>query len=344
MKITGSDITMASSHAALTTTVKEESLSIRVGTQRPGRHRHDSVELSHEARKAADGKEKTGNCTDNKDGAAMEPKLQLLKSIIERMTGSRIRLKDSAPVSECGEGGEGASAKPDKAVEGGKSAGFGISYDYSESYRESESTTFSASGMINTSDGRQIAFSLDLAMQRSFASDTSISIRAGDAVKKDPLVINFDGTAAQLSDTRFSFDIDADGQLDQLASLGANSGFLALDNNGDGQINDGSELFGAKTGNGFAELAQYDQDKNGWIDENDSIFNKLSVWKNPGDGSGSLLSLKESGVGAIYLGNQATPFAIKDASNNELGQVRSSGIYLAEQGGVGSIQQIDLAV
>ncbi|HTY21429.1 MAG TPA: hypothetical protein VMC44_07310 [Geobacteraceae bacterium] len=55
----------------------------------------------------------------------------------------------------------------------------------------------------------------------------------------------------------------------------------------------------------------------------------------PDDGSGSLLSLKESGVGAIYLGNIATPFTIKDDANSELGQVKASGIYLAEQGGPG---------
>jgi hypothetical protein len=181
-------------------------------------------------------------------------------------------------------------------------------------------------------------------MQRSFTSDLSIEIQAGDRVKKDPLVINFDGTAAQLSDTPFTFDIDGDGNADQLATLGANSGFLALDKNGDGEINDGTELFGPKTGNGFSELALYDLDKNNWIDENDAVFTDLSVWRNPGAEDASLLSLKESGVGAIYLGNLSTPFTIKDASNTELAQVKSSGIYLMEEGGVGSIQQLDLAV
>ena len=38
--------------------------------------------------------------------------------------------------------------------------------------------------------------------------------------------------------------------------------FLSLDKNSDGIINDGSELFGAASGNGFADLAKYDEDGN----------------------------------------------------------------------------------
>ncbi len=40
------------------------------------------------------------------------------------------------------------------------------------------------------------------------------------------------------------------------------------------KINDGSELFGTSSGDGFKDLATYDEDENGWIDENDSIFSK----------------------------------------------------------------------
>jgi hypothetical protein len=345
MKITGSDITMTSTHATFEKYVKKESFSMQVGTEKPRGHGHnDRVELSHEARKAEKGNEKGTCCCGNEDGAQLEPRLQLLKAIIEKITGSKIRVMDGGPTALSEECAQTEQAPPAKEPGVDKSAGFALSYSYHESYRERERMTFSAEGVINTSDGRQISFSLDLAMQRSFSSELSIDIQAGDAVKKDPLVINFEGTAAQLSDTPFTFDIDGDGNADQLASIGANSGFLALDKNGDGEINDGSELFGPKTGSGFSELAQYDLNKNNWIDENDAVFNDLAVWRNPGEEGASLLSLKESGVGAIYLGNLSTPFTIKDTSNTELAQVRSSGIYLMEEGGVGSIQQLDLAV
>lgn len=43
-------------------------------------------------------------------------------------------------------------------------------------------------------------------------------------------------------------------------------------------VNNGSELFGPTNGNGFQELAEYDKDGNGWIDENDEIFGSLKIW------------------------------------------------------------------
>lgn len=159
---------------------------------------------------------------------------------------------------------------------------------------------------------------------------------------KDPLAINFDGTAAQLTQETFSFDIDADGNDDQIAFVGPRSGLLALDTNSDGTINDGSELFGALSGDGFADLAAYDGDQNGWIDENDAIFSRLRIWMKTAAGENQLFALAEKGVGAIYLGRVETPFSVKDADNTLQGQVRATGLFLFEDGGVGTMQQFDL--
>ena len=63
----------------------------------------------------------------------------------------------------------------------------------------------------------------------------------------------------ELSDQTFYFDLDADGKEEEISVLNG-SGYLALDKNGDGVINDGSELFGTKNGDGFADLARYDED------------------------------------------------------------------------------------
>ena len=65
-------------------------------------------------------------------------------------------------------------------------------------------------------------------------------------------MLNFGGSAAELTTTRFAFDIDSDGRQDQIAFVGANSGFLALDRNSDGVIGDGRELFGPTTGQGLS--------------------------------------------------------------------------------------------
>ncbi|AKL96003.1 hypothetical protein CACET_c25580 [Clostridium aceticum] len=224
-----------------------------------------------------------------------------------------------------------------------QSSGWGIVYDYRESYIETERMEFTSSGIIRTADGREINFSVNLTMSRSFAEHHSIHFRAGDAVVVDPLVINFNGKGVGLSEQKFSFDLTMDGKMEQISYLKPGSGFLAIDLNGDGKINDGSELFGPSTGNGFQELAQYDEDGNGWIDENDSIYDKLMIWTKDENGSDQLFALGELGIGAIYLGGIQTPFDIKDGQNQLHGQVSRSSIYVKENATVGIIQQIDLA-
>jgi len=57
-----------------------------------------------------------------------------------------------------------------------------------------------------------------------------------------------------------------------------------------------------------------------------------------------MIALGQKDIGAIYLGHLDTPFQLKDNQNQLLGQISSSGIYLQEQGGVGTIQQVDLAI
>ncbi len=179
-------------------------------------------------------------------------------------------------------------------------------------------------------------------MSREFVSQKDISIRAGDAALTDPLVINFDGSAPDLTETKYTFDLDADGSLEQISFVTRGSGFLALDLNGDGAVNNGGELFGPDTGDGFKELAGYDQDHNNWIDESDEIFHRLRIWTKDRDGNDRLFALGEKGIGAIYLGNAATPFQFKNSVNEQQGQLRTTGLFIRENGAAGTVQQIDL--
>lgn len=219
-----------------------------------------------------------------------------------------------------------------------------LSFSAEEYYTEQENTLFSTVGTVRTADGREINFNVDLAMSRSFTQAYRQEMDLAALQKTcDPLVINFDASTATLSDQKFMFDVDADGEEDSISMLGAGSGYLALDKNGDGVINDGSELFGPQSGNGFQDLAAYDEDGNGWIDEGDSIWSKLKIWcKNP-DGTDSLYTLGEKGLGAICLQNTATDFALKGNSGRDNGYIRNTGIFLYENGNVGTVQHLDLA-
>ena len=163
-------------------------------------------------------------------------------------------------------------------------------------------------------------------------------------VLTDPLVVNFGGSPAQLTLDKIDFDLNSDGKKDRISFLEPGSGFLVLDKNGDGLVNDGQELFGTQSGNGFKDLAQYDIDKNGWIDESDPIFSQLQIWHRDQNGLEQLSGLLELNIGAIYLQSQETQFSFKDNQNNLQGQVVSSGIFIGEDRTVGSVQQIDLVV
>jgi hypothetical protein len=271
--------------------------------------------------------------------SAADLQVTILKLLVEKLTGRKLELFDARAMNN----GKEVELPPEQASHGNPSQGWGAVYHAEETTLEQESTQFSAQGIVRTADGREITLSVELNMSREFISHTQLTVRAGDALK-DPLVINFEGNAAELTRTKFAFDIDADGRMDQIAFVGPNSGFLALDHNGDGTINDGRELFGALSGNGFADLAAYDTDGNSWIDENDAIFARLLIWSHDGEGNDRLEGLLERNVGAIYLDQTATPFALKDNDNALLGVVRASGVYLKEDGGVGTVQQLDLVV
>ncbi|MFT0851643.1 hypothetical protein VRY85_12790 [Achromobacter sp. F4_2707] len=375
MKIADYSIGMNSEHTYARQVSRTETLRAWVGDQRPdfeaqanpGQTTTTSaqVAISEAARQAvaaaAEQQKTAPSEAEAEQAAAVEsinddtitdPKLGLLIKIVEALTGKKVKLMDAGEIGKiAGYNDELAEVESQKinlqANHGSGEAelqGWGVEYDFHEEIYESEKTSFSASGEIHTADGKRIQFDITLQMSREFYQQTSVSFRAGDAQRKDPLVINFEGNAAELTDQKFDFDIDADGQVDRISFLSSASGFLALDKNGNGTIDDGSELFGTRTGNGFAELAAYDSDGNGWIDENDAIFASLRIWTKDANGDDHLSTLAERNIGALYLGQTATPFDLKDKRNNQHGQILSTGLYLSENGRVGTMQQLDLFV
>ena len=122
---------------------------------------------------------------------------------------------------------------------------------------------------------------------------------------KDPLIVTLDGSMARLGDDVTSFDLDVDGTNDRVRLTAGASSFLVRDLDGNGAITDGRELFGAISGDGFADLAALDDDGNGWIDEGDAAFAELSL-----SGPEGMRSLADAGVGAISVRSVASPFTI----------------------------------
>lgn len=218
-------------------------------------------------------------------------------------------------------------------------------FERRDEYREIETLQFGAMGTVETEDHRTITFNTQFDLVRDHQTEHTVRLK-GDNINEirliDPLVINFQDEPAILNDTQFSFDLNADGKNEEIACLGEGNGFLALDRNDNCRIDDGTELFGPTTANGFTELRTYDQDQNGWIDENDPVFNQLKIWERDTSGKDSLETLEQKGIGAICLQNVAAEFGYKNDEDNLLGQSKRAGIFLREDGTAGTVQQIDL--
>jgi len=360
MKITDAQIRMQSQHLLQHEQSREESLKVWVGNERPpvaadpqtttaeSGESGDRLTLSrtafrhsrHSPRPA-----KTPQEASAPSGSGEDPKLTAMRLILEALTGKRITI---AKPQEFKEGGAPvALPSSDQAGEGPAAstrAGWGLEYDLHLTLSEHEETAFAANGEVRTEEGLSLQVAMEMTMSRDFVETTDIQIRAGDALLVDPLVINFSDHPPMLSEEKIGFDLDSDGQEEQISMVTPGSGFLFLDRNNDGLATDGSELFGPRSGSGFQELAALDSDANGWLDDNDPLFAKLQVWVKDTAGSDYFAPLKSFRVGALLLDHQATPFSLNDQHNRQLGQITDTGLFLREDGSSGTLQEIHLTV
>ena len=285
-----------------------------------------------------------------------ELKLRLLQAILSSLTGKKVKMwmpkirLYSDGYDKTGQitnnlrllsASDRQQARVNTASGQGGS-GFGLIYNRNETQVEKSRVTFAAQGIVKTADGREINLNINYNIDQEVINQSSFQLRAGDALM-DPLVINFGGSVASFSDRTMSFDLDFDGDQETVHMLNANSGYLALDSNSNGIIDDGTELFGPKTNSGYGELAKYDEDGNGWIDESDSVFNSLKIWYHDESGNSQLVALTDKNVGAIYLGNADTQMNMY-SQTGMAGALKQSGLILMENGESRIMQEIDLKI
>jgi hypothetical protein len=119
-----------------------------------------------------------------------------------------------------------------------------------------------------------------------------------------PVVLNLGGRAmiatVPPTESRTWFDLDANGIVERTGWITGDSALLARDRNGNGRIDDGSELFGEATPvlgraavNGYEALAELDENRDGILDRRDRAFSELLVWKDiNGDGASQVHELR----------------------------------------------------
>ncbi len=166
------------------------------------------------------------------------------------------------------------------------------------------------------------------------------------ANRRDPLLVDLGAGIQTVGlEANLHFDGDANGLKERTGWAAVGTGLLMLDRDNDGQLTDGSELFGDATPvnggiavNGFLALAQYDRNRDGRIDAADPVWNQLKVWThatdpitgnpilNDPDYGGELRTLDELGIRAIHL--NATTDQVTDAQGNT--RLRSASLELAD--------------
>ncbi len=222
-----------------------------------------------------------------------------------------------------------------------------ITIETKEEYYKKQTVDFSTSLEIQTPDKNYI-MNLEIAFSKELYEAHNMELQFGNPNLKDPLVINYSEDSNpfdNLSTLRFEFDLNNDGENELIPLLKKGSGFLAYDRNDNGEIDNGHELFGPKTDDGFQELAQYDHDNNNWIDENDAIFDKLKVWQINENGDNNLVSLVDLNIGAIYLESVESGFEYQNKIDKVDAVQRANGIYVKNDGsGIRMINALDIAL
>ena len=141
----------------------------------------------------------------------------------------------------------------------------------------------------------------------------------------DPIVIdlNKDGLHLTQLNPALNFDHDSNDFKEATGWISNDDAFLTYDKNGNGIIDDGSEMFGeTNAANGFEALKKFDDNKDGKIDENDAIWQKLSLWRDINSDAktdeGELISIKDTDIKSIDLNYSNTHIA---SNGNTIKQV-----------------------
>ncbi len=181
----------------------------------------------------------------------------------------------------------------------------------------------------------------------------SLFIQSRDARPTDPLAIDLDGDGIETipvnATTRVLFDHDGDGTRTGTGWLKGDDGWLVLDRNGNGQIDNGGELFGVdttlpnarKATDGFSALASLDSNQDSVFDAADAEFARVQIWCDlDQDGvsdPGELQSLSAAGIARISLASVPGRMQLNGGNIQT-----ASAIFTRTDGSTGKVANIDL--
>ena len=171
--------------------------------------------------------------------------------------------------------------------------------------------------------------------------------------KKDPMTLDLDGDGLETvgidSSNPILFDHTGDGIANATGWISPDDGFLVHDLNGNGQIDNGTELFGdstpifneageviGKAEDGFDALVQQDTNGDGIVNANDDNWQDLRIWQDTNSNGtteeGELHTLASLGIAGIEVAK--TENSVQLSNGNEIADL---GKFIYEDGSEGSL-------
>jgi Ca2+-binding RTX toxin-like protein len=178
----------------------------------------------------------------------------------------------------------------------------------------------------------------------------NLALKAGFGVglgSFDPLVLDLDGDGFELTsegNSRVYFEFDGDGFGERTGWVRGDDGLLARDANGNGTVDNVTELFGNRAQSGFAMLGAFDLNADGLIDVEDAVFAELRVWRDADqDGvsdPGELKTVSELGIVSISHASAAPAQPTAIGGN----QIVRTGSFARADGTTGAVADVAFAI
>lgn len=208
-----------------------------------------------------------------------------------------------------------------------------------------EQVEFEAELRARVDDGKggtvEQSVSVKLRASREFFQQEEVTLQVGERPKKDPLVLDLTGAGIDLAGVEDGtvFDLDADGVAEQAATVRGGTGLLWMDRDGNGQLDNGTELFGDVGGaaDGFEALSALDANGDGRVNVEDASFENLRLRLNNA-GQAQDITMDQAGVASLELQNIAIPASLGDSA-----AVDAIGVFQRTDGTLGTMADVRLA-
>ena len=195
---------------------------------------------------------------------------------------------------------------------------------------------------------QNIKFVDDGLLKVDLIKDLEILFSTGEETRS-PLVVDLDGDGIETigTDEKVYFDHDDNGFAENTGWVGKDDGLLVRDLNNNGQIDNGTELFGnnsvlssgEKAANGFEALKELDSNGDNIFNNQDTAWNEVKVWKDTNSNGvvdeGELLTLEQANISGINLDYQKGN--TQDENNNSHAQ---TGTFIKTDGSTGTVTDV----